>query len=306
MNIDRINPELRKLAKRLPPVPIHHYWLLRIMRLALKLMANYRSSAEGVETKNVQLSHREIRIYQPRDKLSGVGVLWIHGGGFVSGCISMDDPTCSRYAKELNAVVVSVEYRLAPENPYPAGSDDIFEAWKWMLENAEQLGIDPERILIAGQSGGGGQAAFLAQRIFDSGGVQPLAQLLFCPMLDDRTIDRTELDAEKHLLWNNKNNRAAWNWYLDGKFDCDAYLEKAVPARRRDLKGLPHAWIGIGDADLFYEESKIYAERLRESGVAVALDVVPGGFHGFEVAAPDAEITRSYLSRHFSFIRSLL
>ncbi len=306
MNIDRINPELRKLAKRLPPVPIHHYWLLKIMRFALKVMANRRPSVEGIETNDVELSHREIRIYKPKAKLSGVGVLWIHGGGFVSGCISMDDPTCSRYAKELNAVVVSVEYRLAPEHPYPAGSDDIFEAWQWMQENAESLGVDPERILIAGQSGGGGQAAFLAQRILDSGGVQPLAQLLFCPMLDDRTINRPELDAEKHLLWNNKNNRAAWSWYLEGRFDSEAHLQKAVPARRKALKGLPQAWIGIGDVDLFYEESKIYAERLRESGVKVVFDVVAGGFHGFEVAAPEAEVTKDYFSRHFSFIRTLL
>jgi len=287
-------------------VPIHRYWMLKIMRFVLNRAANRRRCEKGIETRDVDLTHREIRIYKPEGKLSGVGVLWIHGGGFVSGCISMDDPMCSRYAKELNAVVMSVEYRLAPEHPYPAGSDDIFEAWQWMLENAEQLGIDPEKILIAGQSGGGGQAAFLAQRILDFGGVQPLAQLLFCPMLDDRTINRTDLDAEKHILWTNSNNRAAWNWYLGGSSDSPDYFEQAVPARRKELKGLPPAWIGIGDADLFYEESKAYAERLEESGVDVVFDVVPGGFHGFEVAASNTELTKNYFSRHFSYTRGLL
>lgn len=270
------------------------------------MMARKRPCLEGVLTQDIPLKHGEIRVYQPGGDKSGVGVLWIHGGGFVSGCVSMDDPICSRYVRELNAVVISVEYRLAPEHPYPAGSDDIFDAWLWFVGNAGKLGVDPNRIIIAGQSGGGGQAAFLAQRILDFGGVQPMAQLLFCPMLDDRTCNNQTLDKEKHLLWNNKNNRAAWSWYLDCEAGSDEVLESAVPARRDNLSGLPVTWIGIGDADLFYAESKVYAERLELAGVKVELDVVQGGFHGFEVAAPAAQITVGYFSRHFSFIRRVL
>jgi acetyl esterase/lipase len=125
-------------------------------------------------------------------------LLWVHGGGLISGTAGANDPECSAYARDLKLVVVSVEYRLAPKYPFPAALDDCFETWQWMQQSADKLEINPSRIAISGQSSGGGLTASLAHRIFDEGGIQPAAQALFCPMLDDRTALRHELDIIQH------------------------------------------------------------------------------------------------------------
>ncbi|CAN0506825.1 unnamed protein product, partial [Phaeothamnion confervicola] len=172
--------------------------------------------------------------------------------------------------------VVSVDYRLAPEHPFPLPSDDCLAAWHWLQNSAASLGIDPARVAIGGASAGGGLAAGLAQRIHDTGGIQPIAQWLMAPMLDDRTAACRELDDIKHPVWTNRMNRAAWRSYLDrepGAEDLPAY---AAPGRRGDLTGLPPTFIGVGDIDLFYEEGRRYADGLRQHGVAVAFETIRG------------------------------
>ena len=280
--------------------------MLKIMRLAYRLGLMNTPIADGVTHSDIQLGHRSIRIYKPEGELSGAGVLWIHGGGMLMGNFKQNNELCSQYAKELNALVISVGYRLAPEHPYPAASDDCFEGWKWFLDHAAELGVDPGRIAIAGQSAGGGLAATLGQRILDHGGIQPAAQFLWYPMLDDRTAARTELDALKHVVWDNRSNRAGWSLYLGCEAGSEAVHVNAVPARREDLSGLPTTWIGIGTIDLFYEESKEYAERLIKSGTETVLDAVPGGYHGFEIFVPDSSLSKGFVQRHFEFARRVL
>jgi acetyl esterase/lipase len=156
--------------------------------------------------------------------------------------------------------VVSADYRLAPEHPYPAPLDDCLAAWTWLQDNSPARGVDPTRVAIGGQSAGGGLAASLVQRVHDDpGAAQPVAQWLFCPMLDDRTAAERKLDATKHILWNNTSNRMGWRSYLGVEPGAASTPEYAVPSRRADLAGLPPTWIGTGDIELFYDENRAYA-----------------------------------------------
>jgi len=305
MNVKKIHPELRKAIGRMPSMPIHHRLGLSVIRWMSKLMLKSRP-VSGVTVEERKLGSAIVRIYRPEKHLSGAGLLWIHGGGLIMGFAAMNDNECFSYAKKLNLVVVSVEYRLAPEHQFPAAIDDCFEAWKWFQAAAGELGVDPSRIAVAGQSAGGGLSASLAQRIYDEGGVQPASQVLIYPMLDDRTAAREELDLVKHRMWNNKNNRGGWTWYLGGppgKPDTPPY---AVPARREDLSGLPPTWIGVGDVDLFYEESCQYAQRLTDAGVECQLYTVSMAPHGFEILVPESSVAKTFNSEIYQFLRESL
>lgn len=215
----------------------------------------------------------------------------------VIGSAAQDDAFCATTARELGIVVVSAEYRLAPKHPFPAALDDCLAAWNWFQNAAPRWQFDPQRIAVGGQSAGGGLAASLVQRLHDSGGVQPIAQWLFCPMLDDRTAARRELDAVAHKVWDNRHNRYGWRSFLNVEPGAEVVPAYAVPARRSDLRGLPPAWIGTGDIELFFEENRAYAERLSAAGVACTLDVVEGAYHGFESIARSARLTQDYLAR---------
>lgn len=219
-----------------------------------------------------------------RSRPSGA-LLWIHGGGLVMGAPAAGDGMCSRFAAELDVVVVSVDYRLAPEHPFPAGLHDCFAALEWLHANAGPLGIDPARVVVGGDSAGGGLAACLAQLAHDRGGPAICFQLLQYPMLDDRTALRTDADA---LTWNNTSNRYAWSAYLGHPVRADEPRPYASAARRADLAGLPPAWIGIGTIDLFHAESIEYAARLEAAGVPCDVHVVPGMYHAAERIVPKA------------------
>lgn len=305
MNPKKIHPELRKLFSRIPPIPFHHPWMLNIFQLLGKCQRR-RSSMLGVTIEDRQLNTAAVRIYRPEGALSGAGLLWMHGGGYIIGSTIISDRECATYARDLKMIVVSVEYRLAPKFPFPCALDDCFEAWLWFQDNADVLGVAQERIVISGQSAGGGLAAALAQRIADDGRIQPAGQALFCPMIDDRTAARDELDTVKHRLWNNKNNRGGWKFYLGQTPGLAQTPEYAVPARRENLASLAPAWIGVGDIDLFCEEDCRYAERLRAAGVECELIVVPGGPHAFETIVPNAPVSRDYMDSNYRFLRKVL
>jgi len=270
------------------------------MRFALRL-ARLPRSAKGVTVDHHRIGPARIRVYRPLKGASGAGLLWMHGGGFVVGAAVQDEGLCSRYARDLGLVVVSVDYRLAPEHPFPAALDDCFAAWRWMGDCPE-LNIDPTRIAVGGMSAGGGLAACLAQRIIDSGGIQPAAQILFYPMLDDRTAANRDLDLLLHPLWNNQNNRGGWQAYLGHEPGQTPDLDYAVAARRQDLAGLPPTWIGVGDIDLFFDENRVYAERLESAGVSCILHVVPMAPHGFQVVVPQAQVSKEFYEKNYRFL----
>ena len=205
-------------------------------------------------------------------------VLSLHGGGMIVGSPQLELMTHGRMARDLGAVVVAPDYRLAPESPFPAALDDCMATLGWMREHADELGIDADRIAVAGASAGGGLAAAVAQRSHDEG-ISLRAQGLVYPMLDDRTVLEHDHNGRGQIVWTPESNRYAWTAYLGREprmSDAPAY---AAPARRDDLSGLPPAWIGVGDLDLYYAEDVEYAEKLRASGVLCELVTVPRMYH---------------------------
>ncbi|MFE0749808.1 alpha/beta hydrolase [Gordonia sp. NPDC058843] len=236
----------------------------------------------------------EVRVFRPAHSSGRLpGLLWIHGGGYVLGSAAQDDHWARRMSERVGIEVVSVDYRLAPEHPYPAAIDDCFDALRWMVDQPD---IDTTRLAIGGNSAGGGLAAALAFRARDAG-VDLRLQLLTYPMLDDRT----RAPDPHHRLWNASANVFGWTSYLG-----DADRQEAVPARRTDLAGLPSAWIGVGTLDLFAAEDRDFAERLRAAGVECRIDEVPGAFHGFDLVAPRTSIAQDFFARQCDAVRRAL
>lgn len=243
---------------------------------------------EGVITRDERVGPDATRVvvYEPagRDRPSGA-LVWIHGGGLVMGTADADHDVCSRFARELGVLVVNVDYRLAPEHPFPLGLDDCEAALEWVHERADELGVDRARVAVGGASAGGGLAACVAQIAHDRG--LPLAlQLLLYPMLDDRTALRTDPAARDAVVWTNRSNRYSWGAYLGHPPSEHEVRRYASAARRDDLSGLAPAWIGVGDVDLFHQEDVDYARRLTEAGVRCDLHVVPGMYHAADLMKP--------------------
>ena len=202
-------------------------------------------------------------------------------------------PIIGRLARELGAVVVSPDYRLAPEHPFPAALDDCMATLEWMRAHADELGIDPDRIAVGGASGGGGLSVAVAQRSRDAG-IPLRAQALLYPMLDDRTALRADHAGRGQFVVTPSANRFAWTAYLGREPHMSDAPEYAAPARRTDLTGLPPAWVGVGELDLFHDEDVAYADQLRACGVPCELVTVPGMYHGADGIALRAPAMREF------------
>ena len=282
----------------------HLFWK---QPLIASLIATKTKPQDDVEVRDEYYGDLLLRVHTPKWQSSGGALLWFHGGGHLAGRPDQLDSTASKFASRLGVVVVVPRYRLAPKHPFPADLDDAYQAWLWLKVSAKNIGVDPQRMALVGNSAGGGLAAALAQRIHDGGGIQPCAQVLFYPMLDDRTAADSELDSENQFLWNNRANRVAWNAYLaPNRCGDEALPDYAAPARRSDLSGLPPAWIGVGSIDLFYRETVDYAQRLQQAGVSTKLRVVDAAPHVFEVLAPDEEVSRQFVESAYEFLASSL
>jgi acetyl esterase/lipase len=299
---DQVQPDLRRAA--LVPLPFHWRWALPLWRLGTR--SALAPLGPGVAVNEHTEAGVRVRVYRPHAGPSGAALLWLHGGGLIMGAPRMDERRCGTWARELGIVVASVAYRLAPEHPFPAALDDARAAWRWLQGAAATLGVDPARVAVGGASAGGGLAACLAQRLRDEGAAQPAAQLLVYPMLDDRTAARRELDGAGHLVWHNRSNRAGWTAYLGREPGAPKLPAYAAAARRGDLRGLPPAWIGVGDLDLFLDENRGYAERLEAAGVGVTLHEVAGAPHGFDALAADVPLVRAFAASQHAFLRERL
>ncbi|MES5817645.1 alpha/beta hydrolase [Streptomyces sp. RG80] len=233
-------------------------------------------------------------------------VYHVHGGGMVLGNNRVGVDVALAWAKELDAVVVSVEYRLAPEDPYPAQIEDVYAGLLWTAEHAGELGADTERIVIAGASAGGGLSAALALLTRDRGGPRPIGQVLMCPMLDDRNDTPSSHQMAGLGVWDRTANETGWTALLGerrGGADVPAY---AAPARAEDLSGLPPAFLDVGSAETFRDEVVTYASRIWQAGGIAELHVWPGGFHGYDGFAPQAALSQRARAAHLDWLRRLL
>ena len=304
MDIEQVDPALRTATQRLPAPDLSRPLTRTALRIATRLMPVPRTDSVAVRT--VRADGLRLRIYWPRVRHSDAALLWIHGGGLLFGDARQDEALCARTARELGIVIVSANYRFAPEHPFPAAHEDVHAAWQWMLAHTAELRIAADRIAIGGESAGGGLAAGLVQRLHDEGGVQPCAQWLFAPMLDDRTAADASLDALDHWVWNNRANRVGWGAYLPGRSGTAQVPASAAPARRTDLAGLPPTYLAVGEIELFLQENTEYARRLGQAGVPVELDVVPGAPHGFENWARTSAPAQALLGRARAWLAGAL
>lgn len=230
-------------------------------------------------------------------------LLYLHGGGYVAGSAAGEMVMAQQIALDHDCVVVSVDYRLAPEVRFPGALEDNYAALKWLHTNAAGLGVDANRIALMGTSAGGGHVAMLSATARDRGEVPIHFQLLLSPMLDDRTGSSKMVPPHiGALIWTSAANRFGWSSFLGVDAGSRNVPRGAVPSRLSDLKGLPPTYIGVGSIDLFVDENVEYARRLVEAGVPVELNVVPGAYHVFFAIMPNADISKQF---HVSFNQAL-
>lgn len=219
-------------------------------------------------------------------------IFHIHGGGYVSGSASGMEPQHRAVAETLGCIVTTVEYRLAPETPYPGPLEDCYAGLRWVHANAACLGVDTGRIGVMGESAGGGLAAGLALLVRDRGEFAFSFQHLYCPMLDDRTAVLSDTNPfAGEFIWTRESNTFGWRSYLGTEPGGEDVSPYAAPARATDLVGLPPTFIGISTLDLFVDEDIAYAARLMRAGVPTELKVYPGGFHGFNMLCETAPVS---------------
>ena len=240
-------------------------------------------------------SDPRLRLYVPDALAAPAAFYWIHGGGTVIGDVEMNDFYCANIAAKLGILVTSVDYRLAPEHPFPDGLEDCYAGFKWLAAGGADMGIDPGRIAIGGGSAGGLLAAALALLARDRGECRPCFQMLVYPMLDDRNVTPSSYAVTDPRVWDRASSLAAWNAYLQGNAGGEEVSPYASPARAQDLAGLPPAYINVGDLDLFLDEDIAYARALSTAGVAVELHVYPGAYHGSPGAVPDSPLSRRWI-----------
>jgi acetyl esterase/lipase len=222
-----------------------------------------------------------VRVHRAKDAEGLLpAIVTIHGGGYVIGSYDMDSPLLDRWCPALGVVGVSVEYRLAPETSYPGPLEDCYAALRWTYENADDLGIDRDRIGLYGLSAGGGLAAALALLARDRGEVPLAFVLLDCPMLDDRQ-QTPSINADGLYVWTSGSNEFGWRSYLGDLYGSDEVPSYAAATRAADLSGLPPTCIVVGAIDGFRDEDIAYAQRLNQSGVPCELHVIAGLPHAY-------------------------
>lgn len=235
-----------------------------------------------------------VKIYQPdvEGKPSLPGLVFIHAGGFYIGMPEMSDALCRNLAEFAECKIFSVDYRLAPEHPYPAAMEDCYAALQWVYKNSGILQVDPKRIGLCGVSAGGCLAAGVSLLARDQGAFAPAFQMLLYPALDHRHNTKSSQAVEDERTWNTKASLRSWKAYL-GPLEGEVPIY-ASPGTARDLSGLPRTYIAACALDLLRDEAVDFARRLYEQDVATELHVLPGTFHAFDAIVPNARISRRF------------
>jgi acetyl esterase/lipase len=245
-----------------------------------------------------------LRWYVKDGETAGPAVLYLHGGGMISGTVDVYDAPVARYVTHSGVSMLAVDYRLAPEHPYPVPVEDCYAGLGWLAGHASELRIDPARIAVMGDSAGGGLAAAVALMARDRGGPRLAAQILIYPMLDDRNTT-PDPEIAPFAVWSYDDNITAWAALLGeaiGGPDVPAY---AAPARASDLSGLPACYIEVGQLDIFRDEDLAYAGRLGRAGVSVEFHLRPGVPHEFDTYAYASEVARRSVADRLRVLRGI-
>lgn len=308
--VDRIRPELKAAIDQFPPIN-YDYDSILMQRDGSKFYEEHPEflpvdPVVKVENRIISVpgnDQLEVRIYEPVEKGENLpGILWLHGGGMCLGFTKADDGQNIRFVNEVPAVVVSVEYRLAPENPYPIPGDDCYGALVWFYENAASLGVNPDKIAIAGASGGAGLAIYVALKARDN--CYPPIEFIMAnsPMISrDMTTDSASRVYDPRTL-NKEGVESLWGFYLNHAKETDAYMEPA----KADFSGFPAVYTMAGDLDPFRDETIAFATKLLKANVPTELHIYSGCFHVCESLAPQAEISKYIISEMIRAFRERL
>jgi acetyl esterase len=296
-----IDPELEPFLALFPPADLTDPVAAR------KNLAALAAAAPAPDTAGMEIEDRTVpanpdvpvRIYRPHHAQGAI--VWLHGGGFVMGDLETEHPWAVRVANGSGAVVISVGYRRAPEDRFPAALDDSYAVLSWTFEHAAELGIDPERIAVGGHAAGAGLAAAVALRARDEQGPPIRFQLLNQPELDDRQETWSARHFTDTPFMTREKVAASWQHYL-GSASATAY---AAPARAADLSGLPPAYITSAEFDPNRDEAITYAQRLLQAGVPVELHQWPGTFHGSQ-AILSADVSQRQMAELVAALRRAL
>ncbi len=283
-----VHPDIEAYGDRIPRLVLDHELIAKVRAAGMSILSTVAPPvlSETVERTDHVVDDDTgvtVRVHRPQSLRPPAACLYsIHGGGYVLGSNVMDDAMFDRYCNRYGCVGVSVEYRLAPEAPYPAPLEDCYRGLAWTFDRAGDLGIDPSRIGIMGVSAGGGLAAALALLARDRGEMAIAFQLLQCPMLDDRQASASSR-YDDLLVWTRESNAFGWQCYLGALYGTDEVPGYAAAARAADLEGLPPAMVIVGGADGFRDENITYALRLGQAGVPTDVCVIAGAPHGVQL-----------------------
>ena len=246
--------------------------------------------------------HQKLIILRPVGQKGPVpGILWIHGGGYMTGMAAMVYGSCGRMlARKYGAVVVSPGYRLAWKKPYPAALEDCYTALEYMADHAEELGIRRDQLIVGGESAGGGLAAAVCLYARDQGRIPVAFQIPLYPMLD--CFDTPSSRDNHGRNWNTRRNHWGWKHYLGDLYGSPSVPKYASPSRETDYTGLPPAYTYVLDGEPFLDETRTYIRNLQEAGVDAAVDVYHGDFHGFDVFfwTRNAKTAKRKLCEHYA------
>lgn len=308
----KVHPELREIFSLLPEINIGCETLGIVRKAAVGMLAQFnasRQNADAVSTSERMIPGPDgsplvrVKIYKPKAGNQILpGVLYIHSGGYLFGSPEMEDPVCYSILSENNCVIASVDYRLAPENRFPAAVEDCYAALKWFSDNSEELGVDPSRIAVVGGSTGGGLTAAVSLLARDRKGPSIAFQMPLCPMIDNSCTTPSSNEITDPRVWNNKLNRQSWEMYLGADYAEEA-SPYAAPARATDLSGLPPTYTCVGDLDPFCDETIEYVLKLRQAGVPTEFHLFPGCFHGFHLIFSTAQVSQRYINDYERALR---
>ncbi len=301
--MDRLDPELRVVVEQVPALDLTDLPAARAALAEMYAQINSGGPNPRVTHSDHMAPGRDgnpnvmVRVFRPVDASVPMPCLyWTQGGGYVLTAPDMDDQFCEEIVDKHQCVVVSVDWRRAPEHPFPAPADDCYAGLSWTVSSAEELGIDPSRIVIGGHSSGGGSTAGLALLVRDRGEFSIAHQLLIYPMLDDINSTPASHLVTDPQVWNRTSNEIGWRGYLGDTYGTENVSPYAAPTRMKDLAGLAPATVLTGELDLFVDENVQYAQRLMQAGVPTELHVYRAAHHGFDRMAPQAKVSQRFIA----------